>query len=267
MYKYEGLLIHESHDDDGILEVIEYQGVRSLHFGSSARQSSLRLKTPERLELDYVRAMMTWLLFAEAPRQVLVIGLGGGSLTRYLLEQFSEIQIKVVEYRKSVVKIARSHFGLPLDPRLKIVIDDGGDFLRKRADALADQYQLLFLDAFDHEGMATSLRNQAFFDACRLVLDKQGILVMNLWGSDKALFEQVAWWLGQIFNWRLLFLPVPGRGNIIGFAFAENIPRQSIKNLRKRALELEIQYQIEFPVFLKEFKRNNDQILNRVIIP
>lgn len=265
MYKYEGLLIHESHDEDGILEIVEYKGVRSLHFGSDARQSSLRLNNQDKLELDYVRAMMTWLLFNDAPDNALVIGLGGGSLTKYLLHHFPAIQIKVVEYRKSVVKIARSHFGLPFDPRLKIIIDDGGDYLRKRADTLADQYQLVFLDAFDHEGMAASLRNEAFFDACKMVLNSHGILVMNLWGSDKALFEQIAWWLGRIFHWRTLFLPVPGKGNIIGFAFAEKVPKQTMKNLQQRAAALEARYQIEFPVFLKEFKRNNDHILKKVI--
>lgn len=267
MYKYEGLLIHESHDDNGILEVVEYQGVRSLHFGSEARQSSLRLNNQDKLELDYVRAMMSWLLFTDIPEQVLVIGLGGGSLTKFLLHHFPDIHIKAVEFRKSVVRIARSHFGLPLDPRLKIIIDDGGDFLRKRANTLAEHYQLVFLDAFDHEGMAESLRNEAFIDACKTVLNAHGILVLNLWSSDKALFEQIAWWLGRTFNWRIIFLPVPGKGNVIGFAFAEKVPRFSIKELRLRALELEQRYAIEFPVFLKEFKRNNDHILNKVIIP
>jgi spermidine synthase len=150
MYRYEGLLVHESHDDDGILEVIETQGVRSLHFGSSSRQSSIRLSDPDRLELDYVRAMMAWPLFKAKPGNALVIGLGGGSLTRYLLQHYPDIHIKVVEYRQSVVKIARSHFDLPLDPRLKIIVDDGGDYLCKRSASLADQFQLLFLDAFDH---------------------------------------------------------------------------------------------------------------------
>ncbi len=266
MYKYEGLLIHESHDDDGILEVVEYQGVRSLHFGSSAKQSSIRLNAEHKLELDYVRAMMMWLVFVDQPEKALVIGLGGGSLARYLLEQFPQVQIKVVEYRKSVVKIARSHFGLPLDPRLKIFIGDGGDYLRKRADTLVDNFQLVFLDAFDHEGMALSLRNQAFFDACKLVLSSNGILVMNLWSSDKPLFEQIAWWLGQIFDWRILFLPVPGKGNVIGFAFSEQVPKQTIRELRKRALLLDTQYDIEFSTFFKEFKRNNDNILNRTIL-
>lgn len=265
MYKYEGLLIHECHDDDGILEVVENQGVRSLHFGSSARQSSMRLNARGNLELSYVRAMMSWLLFADAPEKALIIGLGGGSITKYLLHHFEQIQIKAVEYRKNVVKIARSHFDLPLDPRLKIIVDDGGDFLRKRSESLEGQYNLLILDAFDHDGMAESLCNPAFFDACKNVLRNDGILVLNLWRSDKALFDKISWWIGQSFNSRLLFLPVPDKGNIIGFAFAENVPSLPLKLLRQRAFDLETHYRIEFPAFLKEFKRHNAYTTSKII--
>jgi spermidine synthase len=265
MYRYEGRLVHESHDDDGILEVIETHNVRSLHFGSSSRQSSMSLYDPDRLELDYVRAMMSWLFFKDKPKEVLVIGLGGGSLTKYLLQHFDAIRIRVIEYRQSVVKVARSHFGLPHDPRLKIIIDDGGDYVRQRVDSLEGHYDLLFLDAFDHEGMAESVRSEAFFDACKNVLKPDGIMVLNLWGSDKAVFEQIAEWLGRIFNWRLLFLPVPGKGNIIGLAFREDIPLFRIKALRERAAALEERYRMEFPVFLKEFRRNNTHILNNIM--
>lgn len=265
MYRYEGLLIHESHDDDGIIEVIEAQGVRSLHFGSSSRQSSIRLNDPEQLELAYIRAMMGWLFFKDKPESSLVIGLGGGSLVKYLLYHFADIQITVVEYRRSVVKVARSHFGLPFDPRLKIIIDDGGDYVCKRSESAANNYHLLFLDAFDHEGMAESVRSEAFFDACKNVLTSDGIMVLNLWGTDKALFEQVTWCLGRVFKWRLLFLPVPDRGNIICLAFNENVPMFQMKALQKRAIELEDIYRLDFPGFLKAFKRNNLHTLAKII--
>lgn len=78
MYKYDGLVIHQSHDDEGIIEVVEKNGERALHFGSSARQSSMLLSDPNRLHSLYARAMMGLLLFHENPQDVLMIGLGGG---------------------------------------------------------------------------------------------------------------------------------------------------------------------------------------------
>ncbi len=269
MYKYEGLLIHESHDDEGIIEIIECKGVRSLHFGSHPRQSSMLLTAPDKLELNYVRAMTSWLLFKPTlDDDALVVGLGGGSLTKHLLEHFPDCRLKVVEYRKSVVKIARSYFGLPLDSRLKIIVDDGGDYIRQRAESYREHYSLLFIDAFDHEGMATSICNEAFFDACQALLKKDGILVINLWGgTSNPEFQQVSQWLARAFNWQVLFLPVRDRGNIIAFAFNNYAPLFSLKELRINALALEQQYQIEFPTFLKDLKRHNASTFNKVIKP
>lgn len=269
MYKYEGLLIHESHDDEGIIEVIECKGVRSLHFGSQPRQSSMLLSDPDKLELNYVRAMTSWLLFKPSlDDDALVIGLGGGSLTKHLLQHFPECRLKVVEYRKSVVKIARSYFGLPLDPRLKIIVDDGGDYIRQRAETNREYYSLLFIDAFDHEGMASSICNEAFFDACKALLKKDGILVINLWGgTNNPEFQQVSLWLERVFDWQMLFLPVLDRSNIIGLAFNNYSPLYSIKELRTNALAFEQLYQIEFPAFLKDLKKHNASTFNQVIKP
>ncbi|HSN23745.1 MAG TPA: spermine synthase, partial [Methylomicrobium sp.] len=239
----------------------------SLHFGSHPRQSSMLLTDPCKLELNYVRAMTSWLLFKPTLNDdALIVGLGGGSLTKHLLQHFPECRLKAVEYRKSVVKIARSYFGLPLDPRLKIIVDDGGDYIRQRSDAYREHYSLLFIDAFDHEGMASSICNEAFFDACKALLKIDGILVMNLWGgTHNPEFQQVSLWLGRVFDWQTLFLPIRDRGNIIALAFNDYSPRYSMKELRTNALELEQQYQIEFPTFLKDLKRYNASTFNQVI--
>jgi spermidine synthase len=268
MYKYDGRLIHQSHDDDGIIEVVELNGVRSLHFGSHPRQSSMRLAAPHKLQLTYVRAMTCWLLFKQTlDDDALIVGLGGGSLTKHLLHHFSECRLKAVEYRRSVVKIARSHFGLPLDPRLKIIVDDGGRYICQRTETEREHYSLLFVDAFDHERMAESICSEAFFEACKLFLKKDGMLVINLWGTDKPLFAQVSRWLGRIFQWKILFLPVRCKGNIIAFAFNDHSAIYSMRDLRARAMALEEHYQIEFPVFLRDLNTHNPHTLTNLIKP
>lgn len=265
MYKYNGFLIHQNHDDEGVLEVVEEQGVRSLHFGSSPKQSSMLLTEPYQLYSPYARAMMAWLLFKDSPGKLLMVGLGGGILTKYILHHFPECKIQAVEYRKGVVKIARSHFGLPLDPRLKITVGEGGSYIRQKYQEYSECYDLLVLDAFDHEGLAESVRNEAFFDACRAFLNRKGMLVMNLWSTDKPLFEQITWFLGRTFDWRVLFLPARKRGNVIAIAFSEETPKLTLKQLKVRAEQLEKQYQIEFPVFVKDIRKNNTETFKRII--
>ncbi len=265
MYKYDGLLIPQTQDEEGIIEVIEKKGVRSLHFGSHSRQSSMLLADPNQLHSLYARAMMGLLLFNDKPEDILMIGLGGGTITKYLLHQFDECKIKVVEYRSHVLKIARSHFELPLDPRLKVKIGCGGQYVSIQSRRVEEKHDLIMIDAFDHEGMAVEVSSENFFDGCRTLLKDDGLLAINLWGTNKDLFQHVSWNMGRVFEWKILFLPVRKRGNIIGFAFRENTPKYSMKELRQKAKQLEQQYHIEFPIFIEDFKRNNTSVLDKVI--
>lgn len=265
MYKYDGLVVYQNHDDEGFLEIVEEKGIRSLHFGSSSRQSSISLNDPESLQLPYTRAMTSWLLFKETVEDALIIGLGGGSLARHLLHHFPECRLRAVECRASVVKIARSHFGLPLDSRLKVIVDDGGSYVRQHAKTAAGQYGLILIDAFGGEGMAESIASIAFFDACKILLKQDGILVINLWGTETKLFGSCLQWLKQVFNGKVLILPVRNRGNMITVAFNQGIPRYDMKALKARAIELEQQYQIEFPNYLKDFNKHNSYPIQAVL--
>jgi len=265
MYKYEGLLIYQEYDEQGVIEIVETDGVRALHFGTSPRQSSMRIDAPNELHSAYARAMMAWLLFKEQPNDVLMVGLGGGLLTKYLLYHFPDCQINTIEFRQAMVKVARRFFTLPLDPRLKIKIGDGALYIKQQSLQVPGQHDLIMIDAFDEVGMAETMQGMSLFAGCKELLTSDGLLVINLWGTNKDLFRQIAWEMGTIFNWRVLFLPVRGRGNVIGIAFAEGVDSYSMKALRAKAKALDEQYQVEFLDFIKDLKRNNSSVLKRVI--
>ncbi len=265
MQKYDGQVVHQVYDQDGLIEIVEKEGVRSLHFGTHSRQSSMLLSDPNHLYSRYAQAMMGLLLFHDRPNNILMIGLGGGTITKYLLHQFPGCNIKVIEFRNSVLKIARSHFSLPRDARLKIKIGCGGDYVSQQSKINEEIHDLLLIDAFNHEGMATEVSSLNFFDGCRTLLKEDGLLAINLWGTNKDLFQQVAWNMGTVFEWRILFLPVRQRGNIIGFAFQKKAPKYSLKELRKKATQLEQKYHIDFPTFVGDIKKNNTTVLDKVL--
>ncbi len=265
MYKYEGLLVYQEYDEQGVIEIVETGSVRALHFGTSPRQSSMLMSAPNELHSAYARAMMVWLLFKEPANDVLMVGLGGGLLTKYLLYHFPDCQIHTIESRKAMVKIARRFFTLPLESRLKIKIGDGALHIKQQSLQTSEKHDLIMIDAFDHVGMADTMQGVSLFSACKELLADDGILVINLWGTEKDLFKQIAWEMGATFNWKILFLPVRGRGNVIGLAFAEGHSKFSMKELRQRARDLEEQYQIEFVDFIKDLKRNNASVLKKVI--
>ncbi|MEX2242006.1 MAG: hypothetical protein WD775_15130 [Burkholderiales bacterium] len=112
------------------LTVSEERGVRTLHVGGVAIQSSMRLSDPYALELEYTRCMMSFLLFHARPARALKIGLGGGSLVKFFWRRLPWMKTRVVELDPRVVQVARAQFHLPADDaRLAVEIGDGADAL------------------------------------------------------------------------------------------------------------------------------------------
>jgi spermidine synthase len=60
----------------------------------------------------------------------LILGLGGGLLATFLHKKLPGCHIVGVEYDKSIVKVARGHFGLPTDDRIEIIVDDAFNVLK-----------------------------------------------------------------------------------------------------------------------------------------
>lgn len=264
MQKYKGTLVYEQHDEQGIIEVIDQLGERALHFGSDARQSSMLIGEPDRLHSRYAKAMMASLLFHSQPDQILMIGLGGGTITKFLLHQFADCRIKVIEFRKSVLKVARSHFGLPFNDRLKVKIGCGAQHVLTESREQEAVYDFMVIDAYHHDGMAPEISNALFFDNCHTLLKPDGVLVINLWKTDEAQFEEVSWNLQRSFAERVVFLPVKNRGNMIAIALGANKPRYALKALMEQAQQLELLYQLDFPVYLHDIRRHNHLNLHRV---
>ncbi len=256
MYKYGGIVIHQERDELGMLEVVEDGCQRSLHFGSEPKQSSMELHDPLRLVLTYTRAMMSALLFTAAPQRVLLIGLGGGSLAKFLLHHFPACRIDVVEYRKSVHKLARDYFHLPDDPRLTLHFADAADFIRQ-ADTLHSGYDLILLDAFTADGIARGTCGLSFFESCRTRLTANGVLVANLWSGDNVHLEDVVSDLVDAFDGRLLRLPVDGKANVIAVVTQQGKPRRELRRLDQRAAELQQRLGLEFTVFLNRLRKSN----------
>ena len=78
--------------------------------------------------LSYTRSMMAFLLFVPSPTRVVSVGLGGGSLARFVYHHLPETRITAVS--KSIRKwssAARQFFELPDDPgRLAVEIGRRG---------------------------------------------------------------------------------------------------------------------------------------------
>jgi spermidine synthase len=200
--------------DDG-LEVTEERGVRTLHLGSQAIQSAMRVSRPWDLELAYTRAMMAFLMFNPTPQAVLMIGLGGGSLAKFIRKQRPQTHVTAVEIDPRVIAAARAHFELPPnDDSLDVIEGDGALFVRQHP-ASAD---VILLDGFDAGNQVEALATQTFYAACRRALRPGGVLVVNLWGRDREFHEYFAR-LTRAFDGEVGWISVQNKTNVILFAF------------------------------------------------
>jgi len=244
--------IHKSVADGNIVEVSESNGIRSLHLGSITIQSSMKVREPFELELAYTRGMMGFLLFSDQMKHVLTIGLGGGSVPKYIHAYCPEICQTVVEINPQIIKVARSHFYVPeSDTKLNVIEGDGIDYLTKNRAST----NVLMIDAFDSIGIPPDFCSQDFFDSCELSLTNNGIFVINLWGSDKN-FDIYLQRIEQSFENRVLMLPTGKPGNIVVFGFKQ-LPDLHIIQLRERAKKLELMHKIEFVSFLEKLCEHN----------
>jgi spermidine synthase len=235
------------------VEVSEAQGVRTLHLGGPAIQSAIRLSAPERLELAYTRAMMAFMLFAPAPRDLLMVGLGGGSIARFVHEQLPRTRITVVEINPEVVAAARSFFGVPFDDdRLEVVVGNGAAYVPTQRAAC----DVLLLDAFEDGQSVRSLATLGFYEACRNALRPDGILVVNFI-ADEPRFGVYLSRIERAFEGRLLCLPAEDRVNVIVLAFRRRIARVAIEPLKRAGRELKRRYGLPFDRFARELAEHN----------
>jgi spermidine synthase len=235
------------------VEISEKKGVRYLHLGGPAVQSAMRIKDPYALELEYTRAMMGFLLFNEAPKRIVLIGLGGGSIAKFIHRHLPESHLTALEINPDVVSAARSYFMLPADDeRLQVLTRDGAGYVREQ-DGSVD---VLLVDGYDSFRIVEALASPDFYDACLHALAPGGVAVFNLWGSDRFFdiyFDRVA----KAFGDHTLMLPAEKKGNIQLFAFKPPLPHAGFARLAASARSLETRLGLEIPAFIERMRHYN----------
>jgi spermidine synthase len=185
----------------------------SLSFESSLIQSCMRLDAPEELVLDYTRTMMGFLLLNPTPQAILMIGLGGGSMVKYLHRHLPGTDITAVEIHQGVIDLRQAFCIPPDDERLRIVCADGALFVTKPP----RQYDVILVDGFTGAGMPDALCSRAFYQDCLRALAPQGMLVANVQagGAEEKLISKR---LAKVFDDGLTLVESDEGGNLIATA-------------------------------------------------
>lgn len=184
LYADEKVLYETDSKYNHIIVTEDGDGVRTLLFEKNgAMQSAGKPDDPDCLILEYVRSAMVSLAFVEKPERILIIGLGGGSMPRFLRKHYPAMTIDVVDIDPEIVKVAKRFFGFREDAKLKAHVTDGRKFIEQ----CKKPYDIILLDAYGPEDVPYLLTTKEFLLAVRSALRPSGVVAANLWGGDSNL--------------------------------------------------------------------------------
>lgn len=247
----EGLIIAQAKDEWGDLYIVEEGNERSLYFTSDSPQSTMWIDSPFDLTIEYTQLLMASLLFIRKPVSVLLFGLGGGSIAKFLWKTFPHCEIHIVELRPKLVPIAQEYFHLPKSPRIHYHIDDAARFVHKRPFQLFD---LIVIDLFTAEGMSPSLTDQDFFEGCERFLDPQGVVSWNVWQSTPMdILERTVLEMSAAFGKNIIYLPSQTEGNLTMIALPKKLEDYKLSQLKSKALNLSNKTHLNFPFLMRTY--------------
>ncbi len=225
------------------IRVEESGSVRTLFFrrkGSDYDESVVDIAEPLRLAMYYSKLMFASFLFAPEPKRVLVVGLGGGTLSRVTSHYFPNAKVDSVELDPEVVKLAKKYFLFHEAGNQKVFVRDGRVHIRNLVRQRA-KYDVIMLDAFRGGYIPYHLTTKEFLEECRSILSPEGVVVANL-RPGFLLYEYQRRTFARVFNSHYTF---GGGSNKI----LVSIPRKvnlTKEELQERAAKLHERHKFSF---------------------
>lgn len=161
---------------------LEWNGRPALALMQDRSVSSVAYTESAALASDYTQyaALAAVPLKGRSDPRALVVGAGAYLVPKYLIETFPELVVDVVDIEPELRLIGQQYFGVPDDERIRDVVADGRQFLRRTN----ERYAFIFLDAFQTlYSIPSHLTTSEFFALVRNRLDTDGIIMMNVIGS------------------------------------------------------------------------------------
>jgi spermidine synthase len=239
-------LLDGSYKKAFLIEEFEY---RSMCFAlDGCTQSEMRIDDPYALVNEYTRKMMGFLAFQPHPKQILIIGLGGGSLVKYCHRHLPATRIIAVEVDPVVLALRSQFLVPPDDDRLTVIQADGGDHVALMADR-GEGSNAILVDAYDHTGIANAVVKRSFVENTRRILGTNGVFVMNLVAESDDAKRHVET-VRQVFRDTVVIAMQRG-GNLVIFAGQTLLDPQRAKMAVRNAERVEHRLGLFFPTLIQ----------------
>ncbi len=240
-----GKVLHEETSEFSKIRIRGDEEKRHMLFvsdgGIEQVQSTIDLNNPGELQVAYTKTLFASLLLKRPQHRVLLIGLGGGGMVRFVETHLPDMSIEVVEIDPAVVRLADEFFETRESPRVKIHTEDAFEFLAREH----KPFDAIYMDAFlrpsidgDPEGKTARLKTVAFLETIRDQLVDDGVVSCNLISYRKTTPGDIEA-LREVFPAVEVF-EVPGTGNLVVIGSKQDLQRSEGK-WREVAESLEIE--------------------------
>jgi spermidine synthase len=201
-------------------------------------ESVTNLTDPDDLPLRYAQVMSIAIVYPETPKKILMLGLGGGSISTYLGRFLPDASITTVEIDPGVIKAAKTYFGLRETERMRYPSGDGRVFLNRHNEL----YDLILLDAYRGGYVPFHLLTREFYTLVKQRLAPGGAAAFNVHDGTK-LYASTVRTLSEVFP--ALDLYPTGLGETIAVATASPLDKAM---LERKAAALQERHGFRFPL-------------------
>jgi spermidine synthase len=145
-------------------------------------QSGMRKSDPFATEFEYTDYLQLGLAYNPRARDVLFLGLGGGSAPKRFWRDHRRLRLHVAEIDPDVVDVAHRFFSVPRDPRLSIAAEDGRRYLTKSD----RRFGVIVVDTYYSDSIPFHMATREFVELARRHLAPDGVVVMNVIGAVRG---------------------------------------------------------------------------------
>ena len=196
---------HNQHGEH--IQVREYQQLRWLLINNTLQSVILKAK-PHALLFPHLAYLATAWQQLPAPKKVLELGLGGGAIRNYLLEQYPQVQVTSVEKSPHIIDCYQQFFA-PSEQQ-QIHCEDAQTILKS-----AEHMDWVILDLFSELDAPRFLFDSCFYQTIYDALDQQGILFINFLSQHSSQLTQLQHVLLTVFGKAISIQKITGFVNHI----------------------------------------------------